>query len=343
MGRSSKSLSACLVACFLVIWTHSTLADAARTPLLIYTSYTDQDLPLIKKAFEQSHPDIEVTFLYDSVGVITARLLAEKNNRQADLVTAIAPASMMRLKSEGMLEGYAPKGIERLDRKFVDRDTPPRWIGIGIFSSVVAVNTIEAKAKNLPVPSSWADLANPIYRGQVLMANPNFSDAALLSVMAWIQLMGEERAWQFMDALDKNIAHYTKSSMKGLREVAGGEFAVAITIDMSAARERSKGAPIDILLMSEGHGWETDAFAILKGTPHLAAAQAFADWSISDEAMRIYARSYAILSEPAAARPIPGLPASLIDRLIAKDVDWAAANRERVQAEWTRRYGIRTQ
>lgn len=335
-------LGACVTALAIGALAPPASAGDARTPLLIYTAYSPEDLPQIEEAFERAHPDVDLTFHRDSVGVIVARLLAEKDNRQADLVTAIAPASMLRLKAEGMLEAYAPKGIERYDPRFVDSDDPPYWAGMGIFTSVVCLNSAEAGAKGLPAPRAWADLVDSAYRGEIVMADPSFSDSALLTVTAWLQMMGEERGWQFMDELDRNIDHYTKSGSAAARAVAAGEFPLTITIDTVAARTKRQGAPIEILLMSEGHGWEVDAFAILKGTPHLAAAKAFADWSASDEAIRFYGRSYSILPVAGIAPSMPELPADIVDHMTANDLGWAIANRERVQAEWTRRYGART-
>ena len=83
------------------------IADAeAKTVLKVYTALEEEQLPIYKEAFEKAHPDIEINWQRDSTGVITARLLAEKDNRQADVVWGLAATSLMLLDKNGMLDGY---------------------------------------------------------------------------------------------------------------------------------------------------------------------------------------------------------------------------------------------
>ncbi|MHC4048283.1 putative 2-aminoethylphosphonate ABC transporter substrate-binding protein, partial [Bradyrhizobium sp. 23AC] len=74
--------------------------------------------------FNQAHPDIKINGVRDSTGVITARLLAEKNNPRADVVWGLAATSLMLLQDEGMLLPYSPKGVEKLSPKFKDSAQP---------------------------------------------------------------------------------------------------------------------------------------------------------------------------------------------------------------------------
>ncbi len=53
--------------------------------------------------------------------------------------------------------------------------------------------------------------------------------------------------------------------------------------------EKDKGAPIDILVMKEGGGWDMDTAAILKGTKNLEAAKALMDFAASRKANELYA------------------------------------------------------
>lgn len=341
MDTLARSFAAALVLASGAACLATTARAETRTPLTVYSSYVPEDLRLLEEAFERSHPEIDVVFLRDLPGVIAARLLAEKDDRHADVVNGLAATSLERLDEAGLLEPYAPKGVERLDARFHGKGTPPHWVGMGVYGTVVCFNTKEAEAKGLPRPSSWADLAAPAYAGQVLMPNPASSDIGFLAISAWLQTMGEEKGWAFTQTLDKNIAHYTHSASQACARVSSGEYAVGISFDMRAAREKAKGAPIDVLFMAEGAGWDVDAFAILKGTDKLDAAKAFADWSASEEAMALYAKVYPIVAMPGMAKDIPGLPPGLADHMVDNNLAWAAANRQRIVAEWERRYGTR--
>src|SRR5210317_2322250 len=102
----------------------------AKTQLTVYSAVEAEDLKKYAATFNEDHPDIEINWVRDSTGIVMAKLLAEKNNPQADIVWGLAATSLLLLKSEGMLEAYAPAGVEKLDKKFVDKSTPPTWTGM---------------------------------------------------------------------------------------------------------------------------------------------------------------------------------------------------------------------
>jgi len=130
-------------------------AAQAASELTVYTAVEAEDLKKYAAAFNAVHPDIEIKWVRDSTGIVTAKLLAEKKNPVADVVWGLAATSLMLLKEEGMTEPYAPKGVELLDKKFVDSATPPHWTGMDAWIASVCFNTVEAGNKNLPVPTSW--------------------------------------------------------------------------------------------------------------------------------------------------------------------------------------------
>src|SRR5207249_6187552 len=124
------SLLACAAIVAAAIGFAATRVRAAKATLTGYTAVEADDLKKYAARFNEDHPDIEIKWVRDSTGVITAKLLAEKANPQADVVWGLSATSLMVLKLEGMLMPYAPKGLEKLDPQFRDRDNPPTWVGM---------------------------------------------------------------------------------------------------------------------------------------------------------------------------------------------------------------------
>lgn len=315
-------------------------AAAAQTKLVVYTALEDDQLTAYKTAFESANPGIEINWVRDSTGPITARLLAEKPNRQADVVWGLAATSLLLLDAEGMLEAYTPAGIEAVKAGFRDAKDPPAWVGMDAWASAICFNTALAGPLGLPAPGSWGDLLKTVYRGHIVMPNPNSSGTGYLTVAAWIQLMGEEKAWAYMDGLHKNISIYLHSGSKPCVNAAKGEFAMGISFAYRGVQEKNKGAPIDIILPSDGIGWDMEATAIMKGTGNLEAAQKLADFAATVVANELYNKSYSVVARSdVSLRTIKNYPPDEEALLIKNDFAWAASNRARILAEWQARYG----
>lgn len=313
-------------------------AAAHAAEITVYTAFEAEDLARYKAAFEKANPDSKIKWVRDSTGVITAKLLAEKNNPRADAVWGLAASSLLLLKSEGMLQAYAPQGLERVEARFKDASNPPSWVGGNAWAAALCVNTVELKKQNLPMPASWEDLTKPVYKGHIAMPNPASSGTGYLDVSAWLQMWGEQKGWSFMDRLHQNVAAYTHSGSKPCKDAARGEVVIGVSFDFRAAKTKSEGAPVEVVVPTEGVGWDSEAAGIVKGTDFEADAKKLMDFAISDTAMAEYNKGFAVLSVPGKAAPVENFPPDIARKMIKNDFEWAAKNRERVLAEWTQRY-----
>jgi iron(III) transport system substrate-binding protein len=314
-------------------------ADAqTRTRLTVYTALENDQLAPFKQAIERDVPDIEVNWVRDSTGVITARFLAERANPRADLVYGLAASSIMLFEGQGLLEPYTPKGADALKPSFRSDKSPMGWVGMDAFLAVVCFNTVEGRKANATAPASWQDLLAPAFKGRLVMPNPASSGTGFLTIAAWLTLMGEQAGWAFMDKLHENIAVYTHSGSAPCVQAARGEQLAGIGFDMRGAREKTQGAPIDLVLPREGAGWELEAAAIVKGSRNVDAAKKLMDWTVTKGANELFGKYYALVAHPDVKAAPPNYPANAEAGMAKMDFAWMAANRERVLAEWTKRY-----
>lgn len=327
-----------LLATTLAAGVMSATVATAQTELTVYTAVEAEDLARYAETFNKSNPDITVNWVRDSTGIITAKLLAERDNPQADVVWGLAATSLLLLKSEGMLEAYAPAGVEKLDPKFVDGDNPPAWVGMDAWVASVCYNTVEAEKAGLTPPTSWKDLTDPKYAGHIIMPNPNSSGTGFLDVSSWLQMFGEDDGWDYMDALHENIARYTHSGSKPCKLAAAGEIPIGVSFAFRGAKSKAAGAPLEIIVPSEGVGWDMEATAIVAGTANLEAAQKLVDFTVTLEANEMYNTGYAVVAMPGVAKPVEHFPEGLLDAMIDNDFEFAANNRAAILAEWQKRY-----
>ena len=322
-------------------------ALAQKTQLLVYTALETDQLKAYQEGFNKVHPDIDIKWVRDSTGVITAKLLAEKANPQADAVMGVAASSLALLDKNGMLEPYKPINLDAIMSQYRDKKNPPAWFGMDVWGATICFNTVEAAKKNIPKPETWKDLLKPAYKGQIVMPNPASSGTGYFDVTAWLTLFGDDNGkgggWKYMDGLHENIGQYTHSGSKPCNMAAAGEYVVGISFEYRANANKAKGAPIDLVFPKEGLGWDLEAFAIHKGTKKLDAAKKLADWASSKDAMLLYGKNFAITAQPGVAAPLANVPKDYESRLVKMDFYVAAENRERVLAEWTKRYNAKSE
>jgi len=316
-------------------------AAAQKTEILVYTALETDQLKAYEESFSKAYPDVQIKWVRDSTGVITAKLLAEKANPQADMV-GVSASSLSVFDNEGMLQGYAPKGLDKIVPQYRDSKNPPDWVGMDVYGAAVCFNTVEAGKQGLPKPETWKDLTKPVYKGKIVMPNPASSGTGFLDVAGWLQMWGEADGWKFMDALHENVAQYTHSGSQPCRQAGSGEFPIGISFEYRAVTTKKSGAPIDIVFPSEGLGWDLEASGIMKTTKKLEASRKLMDWLATPAAMELFSKNFAVVAIPGIAKPLEFVPADYEKRLVKNDFNWSAKNRDRILAEWTKRYNAKS-
>lgn len=314
--------------------------------ITVYTALEDEQVSDYLAKFNETYPDITVNVVRESTGIITAKLIAEKDNPQADLVWGTAASSMMVLDDMGALEPYEPEGCDRILPQFKSDKEVPTWVGIDAWETAFVVNTEELKKLGMEPEEikSYEDLLDPRLKGQIVMSNPNSSGTGFLTVSAILQLKGKdsEAGWDYLDQLHENIAQYVHSGSKPAKMAASGECAVGISFGYAGISQRDKGAPVEVIFPEEGSGWDLEANALMKKEEINPAAYTFLDWAISDGAMDLYRVNYPIVTVENTGT-YEGYDSNPLDQLINNDFSWAAENRENILNEWMEKYDSKSE
>jgi iron(III) transport system substrate-binding protein len=337
-----KRLAKCIAAASLTL-AAALPAFAEKTVLNVYTALETDQLKAYQESFNKINPDIEIKWTRDSTGIITAKLLAEKNKPVADAIMGVAVSSMVVFERENMLQPYAPANLKAINPRFRAATNPPTWVGMDVWGAAICYNVAEMQKLGLPRIESWKDLLKPEFKGKVVMPNPNSSGTGFLDVTAWLQIFGEKGGWDYMDKLHENVAVYTHSGSKPCVMAGAGEFPVGISFEYRANTVRAKGAPIDIIFPKEGLGWDIEATAIVKGTPNFDSAKKLADWTSSLEANQLYAKNFAVVAIPGIATRLKYVPNDYEQRLVKNDFAWMGKNRDAILTEWQKRYSTKSE
>jgi iron(III) transport system substrate-binding protein len=250
-------------------------------------------------AFEKAS-DTKVTMVRKSTGETLAQIRAEAANPRADIWWGGPGDSHIQAAEEGLTAEYkSPARNELYDwavrfaEQSGNRSTCTHLGALGI-----GYNTKVLQSRGLPEPKCWADLLDPKYRDEVQISDPNSSGTAYVFLASMVQLMGEDKAFDYMKALHRNVNQYTKSGAAPVKAVALGETAIGIAFMHDMVTMIVDGAPVKTFAPCEGTGYETGSVSIVKGGKNTEGAQKFVDWALSANAQKLVGADLKIYSIP---------------------------------------------
>ena len=309
---------------------------AAEDKLVIYTAYEENELKTFWEQFKKDLPDLaaKASYIRGSTGPTIARLEAEKTNPQADVVWGVFNDYMTGAARKGLLEAYAAKESDKIAARFKHPDN--LWQGVTLLTVAFALNQKKMAELKLPAPKTWADLLDPKYKNQIVMSNPSTSGTAYLLLASHVSRLGEDKAFQYYDALDKNLSQVTKSGGAPGRMAASGETPIGIALAYEVEVAKKQGAGIDIVWPSDGVAWTFEANGLVKGAKNPENARRFLDWAVSKSAMSSYAewRGTGITRSDVAASG----PKITEMNLINVDFVKAAEDKDRLVKKWLEKY-----
>jgi len=262
-------------------------AQAARK-LTLYMGPPEATCTAIVDGFAK-RAGFKPTMLRLSAGEAVNRIRAERASPQASVLYGIGLPSMMTLKADGLLEAYRPGPASEIPAKYKDPDG--FWTGTDVDFIGFACNKTFLAEKKLKAPQSWEDLTKPEFAGQICLGSPATSGTGYTFITTILQLMGEEKGWDYLKRFNANVAQYTRSGIGPTQLVGRGEVGIGILFAHDILGSIHKGFPMEMSLPQEGTGYDLFCSVLLKGAPEPEAARQFLDWATTPESIELLAES----------------------------------------------------
>ncbi|MGF1627923.1 MAG: ABC transporter substrate-binding protein [Kiloniellaceae bacterium] len=326
-----------LVGMALALTTGTGSAQAAER-LTLYCSPQIEWCQLMVDAFTKE-TGIDVAMTRKSSGETFAQIKAEASNPRGDVWWGGTGDPHLQAAEEGLTEEYKSPMLEELLPWAQSQAEASGYKTVGIYAGALGFGYNEEllKQKNMPEPKCWADLTDPAYKGEVQIANPNSSGTSYTTLATIVQLFGEEKAFDWLTGLHKNVNQYTKSGSAPVKAAARGETTLAITFMHDMVTQVVEGFPVQIVAPCEGTGYEIGSMSIVKGARNLENAKKFYDFALRADVqmMAEQAQAYQVPSN-AKASPPPGAPD--LDQIKLIDYDFkkygSSEERTRLLKKW---------
>ena len=272
-------------------------------------------------------------------GEALAQLIAEKENPKTDVWFGGTGDPHLQAAEQGLSLEYKSPSLSQLYPWAQQQAQQAGFKTVGIYSGPLGFgyNPELLAKKKLAVPKSWADLLKPDYKGDIQVANPGSSGTAYTMVATLVQLMGEDKAFDYLKGLHKNVSQYTRSGTGPIKAVARGETAVSISFVHDGPGEKMNGFPVETITPLEGTGAEIGSMSIIKGARNLEAAKKFYEWALTPAAQEMAAAAKQFqLPSNKSAKNDPRIPDFKKIKFINYDYAkyGASAERRRLIAKW---------
>ena len=293
---------------------------------------------LIQTTFARTS-GIKVNMSLKGSGEALAQLIAERANPKTDVWFGGTGDPHLQAAEAGLSAVYKSPALPQLHAWAQQQALQSGYKTVGIYSGPLGFgyNTELLAKKKLAPPKSWADLLNPAFKGEIQVANPASSGTAYTMVATLVQLMGEEKAFDYMKALHKNISQYTRSGTGPIKAVARGESMLSISFVHDGPGEKMQGFAVETVTPTEGTGAEIGSMSLIKGARNPTQAEKFYEWALTPQAQQFGAAAKQFQLPSNKATPVdPRVPDFKKIKFINYDYAkyGASAERKRLIARW---------
>jgi iron(III) transport system substrate-binding protein len=276
----------------------SGVVQAQDGAVVIYTAHKSSIVDRLIPVF-QEETGLRAEVVQLGSGDIARRARAEAGAPAADVIWSISGSQLTELAD--ILEPYQPPEFDTIDPQFIAHDS---WTPYTAVVYVLAVNTDLLALED--APTSWAALADPQWQGQIASARADGSGSAMQQLQAVLTIFGDE-GWDTYAEIAKNFV-FTDSSGAVPRFVADGETSMGLTLEDNALEYVQGGAPVGVILLSDGTVATPDGVALVAGGPNPDGGRAFIDWAMSKSTQELLATEIGRRSVRTDVDAPPGTP-----------------------------------
>lgn len=303
--------------------------------VVVYSTLDDAQQATVEEIWYKYYPDCTIEWISDSVGKLIARARGERSNPQADVIMGGLFESDGTMFHD-VLEQYTPSIADEL--MLLDPYGYYSFFDIQYMAFVVNNELLEELGIKI---EGYADLLQPELKGKIIQADPNASSSGYRQFHTMLALMGDafgdEKAWEYVDALIENCdGVITTSSSTVFKSVINGEYVVGLSYEniIQMQIEQNGADNITLVYPVEGNTACASGAGMVKGAPHVAAAEAFLDFCSSVDYQ--LARSVANCARGTNATIKYGnYPSDEELGIVSIDWEWLGEQKEALMEKWT--------
>lgn len=280
---------------------------------------------------------IKVEYIDMSTGKALAAFQSAGGVTEADVWFGGGVDSYISAKELGYLMQYESPEAGQINPAYKDEEG--YWTGLALVPAGFLVNNDVLTEKGLDAPTTWEDLADPKYKGEIIMASPGISGTQYAILNGLIQALGEEDGWDLWQRIDENCDVYAQGGGEPGPKTAAGEYAIAVLAVTGGTYELESQYPVEVIMPTDYIPWTPAPIGIFHDAKNVEGAKAMLDYYLSKEGQEVLREADARVM----ARDDVDVPEvmSTLDtsKLIKQDVLLFGSQRDALLEKWDEMVG----
>lgn len=238
------------------------VATSDENKVVLFSCMEEKREASLTEHLEEQFPTYEIVLQHYSTGDCGAKISAEGEKTEADIIVGLQCASLETV--ENSLADVSDYETAEYLLPSLNPESGKYWVWEK-YDGGIAVNTDVLEKEGLPEPHSYEDLLDPIYRDWIVMPTAKTSGAGYMFFNNWYNMWGEDAAFAYLDQLQFNVSQFVSSGHNVTQLLLSGENAIGLIDLMNIYRQAADGAPIKIIIPDSGAPFNITGTAIIKG------------------------------------------------------------------------------
>ena len=301
--------------------------------VVVYTSAPLAAAQKIATAFQAKYGIPVELFRTGGVQVLRRFMMEQDAGRPgADVLVSSDLSAVHDLMAKGSFVPFKPLEIDKVPPAFNE----PTGLYVAQRMSIISIYGRTDLVPPEAMPRTWTDLADPKFKGKLVMTNPNFTSLQV----AVVAMLSRAHGWDFFERLNKNDVMIVQGNEQALNLAKTGERPIVAGGDSQyASGARLQGHKIDNTFPADGTFAVPSTTSVVKGSRNPNAAKLMAEFTLSLEAQKLWPESGVYAARVDVEPPLGSPPIDKI-KVVPIDYDYLKANTAAVKKRFSEIFSI---
>ncbi|MDO4378950.1 MAG: extracellular solute-binding protein [Erysipelotrichia bacterium] len=259
---------------FMIICTF-TGCQKQENRVVIYSSMEEERNQALIEQLKTEFPDLDVVVQHIATGNCAAKIKNEGSNTEADIILGLATSYVRDTQ-----DNFADISNFDTSNYLENVNNTKNYLIWEKYTMTIIIDKNYFDKNNLPIPHSYEDLLNPLYKDLIAMSDPKTSGTGYGFFLNAVNVMGEDQAVEYFKKLKENIREFSTSGSGPTNLLKQGEVAIALGMVAQGVHAINEGYDFEIVPLDTGVVYNTCAYGIIKGKEDNENVQRVFDWLI---------------------------------------------------------------